>query len=337
MGERAERAIADVAQVRGAVGPALEWARDVGRWAPAPGTGVTRQLWRFFADVAAVDVAAARVMEPHLDALAILQQVPETVDLAAIGADDESTWGVFAAEGPGVQLVAREQGGRWLLDGTKPWCSLAGSLSHALVTARVGESRRLFAVALRAQGVRADAGPWTPRGLRQIVSAPVHFDGVPAVPVGEPGWYLERPGFFWGGIGVAACWLGGAAGVARALTEAAHRREPDQLALAHLGAVDAALAAGRAVIDAAAADVDDPRAADVSWPVLMLRARNTVADVSEQVLEHVAHALGPAPLALDDAHAARVADLQLYLRQHHAERDDAALGRALLEAEALER
>ena len=39
------------------------------------------------------------------------------------------------------------------------------------------------------------------------------------------------------------------------------------------------------------------------------------------------YALGPAPLALDPVHAARVADLTLYLRQHHAERDLAALGR----------
>jgi len=50
------------------------------------------------------------------------------------------------------------------------------------------------------------------------------------------------------------------------------------------------------------------------------------------VLEHVGHATGPAPLALEDDHARRVADLQLYLRQEHAERDEAALGRHLLDA-----
>jgi hypothetical protein len=49
------------------------------------------------------------------------------------------------------------------------------------------------------------------------------------------------------------------------------------------------------------------------------------------VLERVGHALGPAPLARDERHARRVADLQLYLRQHHAERDEAALGRAVLD------
>ncbi|AYG02328.1 acyl-CoA dehydrogenase [Gryllotalpicola protaetiae] len=331
--DRVRGALAGLAQVHGRVDDALRWATDAGRWAPAPGIGRTPELWDFFVEAAALDVAAARVLEPHLDALAILGQAPEPVDLGSIDADATSTWGVFAAEGGGLTLTAREEGDRWRLEGGKPWCSLARVLSHALVTATVaGGARRLFAVSLRAPGVTADEGPWAARGLTQVVSAPVHFDRVEAVPVGGPGWYLERPGFFWGGIGVSACWLGGAVGVARALLSAAQRREPDQVALTHLGAVDALLNTARTALGAAARAVDGP-VAGVDWPVLMLRTRNAVADAAERVVTHLGHALGPAPLALDAEHAARVADLQLYLRQHHAERDEAALGRAILESE----
>ncbi len=50
-----------------------------------------------------------------------------------------------------------------------------------------------------------------------------------------------------------------------------------------------------------------------------------VADAAETVLREVGHALGPAPLAFDEEYARRVADLTLYVRQHHAERDLAAL------------
>ena len=57
------------------------------------------------------------------------------------------------------------------------------------------------------------------------------------------------------------------------------------------------------------------------------RVRAQAARCAEEVLGTVGHALGPGPLALDPVHAARVADLTLYLRQHHAERDLAALGR----------
>jgi hypothetical protein len=48
------------------------------------------------------------------------------------------------------------------------------------------------------------------------------------------------------------------------------------------------------------------------------------------VIVRVGHCLGPAPLAQDERHARRVADLQLYVRQHHAERDEATLGRQVL-------
>ncbi|MWJ20529.1 SAM-dependent methyltransferase, partial [Clavibacter michiganensis subsp. michiganensis] len=62
------------------------------------------------------------------------------------------------------------------------------------------------------------------------------------------------------------------------------------------------------------------------------RVRAVVARAVDDTLTHVAHALGPAPLAQDADHAKRVADLGLYVRQHHAERDDASLGGALAEA-----
>jgi hypothetical protein len=45
------------------------------------------------------------------------------------------------------------------------------------------------------------------------------------------------------------------------------------------------------------------------------------------VLGRVGHALGAGPLGHDGDHARRVADLTVYLRQHHAERDLEQLGR----------
>jgi hypothetical protein len=46
----------------------------------------------------------------------------------------------------------------------------------------------------------------------------------------------------------------------------------------------------------------------------------------DDVLATVGRALGAGPLAHDGAHAQRVADLSVYVRQHHGERDLAALG-----------
>ncbi len=306
---------------------AVELARTWGRQLPLPGRGATTELWEALATVAAADLSVARVMEPHVDALAIL------AESGAPAPSEDTTWGVYAAEGPGARLEAREHGEGWRLDGLKPWCSLAGGLTHALVTAWVDDRRRgLFAVDLGHPGVAPLEGAWHARGLREVRSGPVRFADVPAGAVGEPGWYLQRDGFAWGGMGVAAVWYGGAVGVARRLLQAARARTPDQVALMHLGTVDAALAAARQMLVDAARRVDDGDAGGEAGALLALRLRQVVADAAEQVLTSVDHGLGPGPLSLEPRHAARVADLRLYLRQHHAERDAAALGSRVAEA-----
>ena len=313
-------------QARAAAGDvraALDLARDVGARLPHPGGGSTAYLWSALASVAAADLTVARVLEPHLDAHAILGQAGEEVG--------DGTWGVFAAEGPGEPLRATPSGTSYVLDGRKHWCSLGGELDHALISARVGQERQLFAVDLDHPDVTAVAGTWVARGLTAVDSGPLDLHGVDARAVGAPGWYLERPGFAWGAIGVAAVWFGGAVGVARRMVGASGTREPDQVALMHLGAVDARLHGARAVLRQAATAVD---AGDLAGPAgwrAALCVREVVADACEDVLRRAAHGLGPGPLATDEEHARRVADLELYLRQWHAERDQASLGRQLLD------
>ena len=303
----------------------IELARSWGNQLPLPGRGSTTELWEALATVAASDLSVARAMEPHVDARAIL------AESGAPSPPEDTCWGVFAAEGPGVRLEAGRSGDAWLLDGTKPWCSLGGDLSHALVTAWVDDSARgLFAVDLGHDGVHPLEDVWHARGLRDIRSGPVRFDSVPARPVGEPGWYLRRDGFAWGGMGVAAVWYGGAVGVARRLLRQRGDRTPDQVAHLHVGTVDTALIGARAVLADAARRIDDGDAAGDRGALLALRVRQVVADAVERVLTAADHALGPGPLALEPEHAARVADLRLYVRQHHAERDSAALGERVL-------
>ena len=294
---------------------ALELALDLGHEDLQVGTGSTSTLWSTLATIAALDLGAARVVEPHLDALSILSQVD-----APAGPD--RTWGVFASEAPGTTLEAHESDAGWRLFGIKQWCSLAGRLDSALVTA----SGRLWAVDLHDAGIRVDEGAWRARGLVEIPSGPVGFEGVPAMPVGDAGWYLSRPGFHWGGIGVAACWFGGAVGLARSVFDAAKTR-PSDIVTMHLGAIDEQLGACRVVLAEAAAAVDRNEPSRI----LAKRVRATVARTVEDVLLRTAHALGPAPLALDAAHVKRVADLQLYVRQHHAERDLVSLGSSVLD------
>jgi hypothetical protein len=97
--------------------------------------------------------------------------------------------------------------------------------------------------------------------------------------------------------------------------------------------VGTALTGARAALHAAADAFDaDPR--DETRRVAMT-ARSTRAVVEaavNDVVDRVGRALGAAPLALDGNHARRVADLTLYVRQSHADRDLADLGNRMVEA-----
>ncbi|CAH0295797.1 hypothetical protein SRABI128_04023 [Microbacterium sp. Bi128] len=109
-----------------------------------------------------------------------------------------------------------------------------------------------------------------------------------------------------------------------ALARAARDDRADQLSRVHLGRVDTALWAARAVLVETATVFDTGSSASAG--LRAARARTVVADAVETALTEAAHALGPLPLVADEAHARRVADLQVYVRQHHAARDLAKIG-----------
>jgi hypothetical protein len=120
---------------------------------------------------------------------------------------------------------------------------------------------------------------------------------------------------------------GGAREVGRTLLAAAAEREIGPHALAHLGAVDVALSTAKTVLDVAAGQIDtDPDDRRDGGRRRALRVRAFVETVSTEVMQRVGRALGAGPLCHDEAHSRRVADLTVYLRQHHAERNLAELG-----------
>jgi alkylation response protein AidB-like acyl-CoA dehydrogenase len=290
---------------------------------PLPGSGATARRFQRLADLAAIDVAAGRLAEAHTDAVAILAELD--------GPDVQAghLWGVWAAESRDAVLCARDAGARVVLDGTKTWCSGATLCTHALVTARLDSGeRRLVAVELDQRGVHPLPRSWRNVGMAESDTRSVQFTEAEGVAVGKPGEYLSRPGFWHGAVGVSACWLGGARAVAAPLYSRATDENADAHALAHLGAVDAALAAGQATLMWAAAEIDaDPANRKGAAELVARRTRAAVEIAVDEAIGRTARALGPAPLCQDAQHAKRVADLTIYVRQSHAERDLERLGR----------
>ncbi|MFJ4347698.1 acyl-CoA dehydrogenase [Pseudomonas sp. NPDC089401] len=290
---------------------------------PLPGQGNTLRRWQTLARVAGCDLALAKLYEGHTDALAIL------AECAAVHVVAEGIWGVWAAEPPDARarIVARE-GDQVRLAGRKAWCSGALQIDRALITAWSGDDQpQLVAIELSqpSQGLAIEG--WQAVGMAITASIEVTFADTPGVAIGQPGQYLSRPGFWHGGAGIAACWYGAAEALADYLRAHCRKPRPDAHADAHLGAVDAALYGARAALRECAGWIDRQPDADASFEVRRCRAQ--VEQAVEQVIHHVGRALGATPFCRSSHFARLSADLPVFMRQSHGERDLAVLGQQL--------
>jgi len=285
---------------------------------PLPGGGRTKLRFWLLRTLGAHDLSLARLAEGHADAVAILAE-------AAKFAPKGARLGVWAA-GPPDELIASQDAPGWRLNGRRRWCSGAPSLTHALVRAQAPDGDRLFLVPLDQPGAQVIRNTWPAVGMADSLTFDVAFDGVQVASngaVGEPGFYGSRPGFWIGSIGVAAVWLGGAEAVGSLL---AAKAGEDPHRLAHLGAVIARLFGLDSLFERAERIIDEEEP-DVRCLERLARiVRSEVEAGATEILLRTGRATGADPLCHDAAHARRVADLTVYLRQTHGEADLAALG-----------
>lgn len=291
---------------------------------PLPGTGSTVVRFTTLAAIGATDLSVGRLAEAHADAVAICAEAGR-LDLAT------GLLGVWASDGPSSRVEAAHGPGRWRLSGTKYFCSGTTVVDRALITAHAPDGLRLFAVDLQLPGIAVDTQQWAACAFAETATGTVRFDvelGDQAA-VGGPGFYLARPGFWHGAIGVAACWAGGARSLVDRYRQSYARI--DTHALAHLGAVEAQCWAMAAILHKAADEIDaDPLDSSRAALSRALAVRHMIESGCEDVLTRLGRAAGPRPAVFDPWFAQQSADLAVYLRQCHGERDLEALGHASL-------
>lgn len=305
---------------------------------PLPGHGHTAARWQVFATIAATQgPVATKLFEAHADALAILAEV------AGACPSRDTRWGIWAAEPPDARVRARPapdvdtqtlatragiaHGKPLLLNGRKAWCSGAGGVSHALLTCHGDdEVPVLAAIDMGGPGVTITTDGWHAVGMADTASGDVLLHDCPALQIGGPRAYLERPGFWHGGAGIAACWYGAVLPLAWAVRDTV-RRHGDAHAAAHLGAIDGDLHAAAALVRETAAWIDANPAEDAF--VAAMRLRTAVEATVQRVLHRAGNVLGAGPLCRNARLASLYADLPVFLRQSHAERDLAVLGTAV--------
>jgi hypothetical protein len=273
--------------------------RRAGRLTPP----ATREAeWALVRAVARADGSVGRLFEGHLNAY-------ERLGLDGIDPGDAllGVWG--AAPGPGEGEPAYLDGGR--LYGTKVFCSGAGGLDRALVTAG-GEL-----VYVDLDGAEIDREWYRAGGMRASESHRVTFHAAPVLATLRP--LTTEPYFSGDAIRTAAAGAGSADAAAEA-------------ALAALGSdVDdlRAHAAGRIVVARATIDRWFEHAAFApDLPSISIALRVAVADAGAAILEHAAHACGSRPFATGTALDRARRDFELFVLQHRLDPQIAKLGRA---------
>jgi alkylation response protein AidB-like acyl-CoA dehydrogenase len=278
-------------------------------------------------EVGREDLTLAKLAEAHWDAVAILAEAGRIPVPLAI-------YGVWASEreGEGLELVS--QGGSFSLFGTKRFCTGAGLIDRALVTVRVPEER-LIEIGLRRRGdtIRFDDSGWKTSAFSQTRTATAVFDGISVWTdnlIGDPGWYLRRPGFWHGTCGPAACWAGGGLGL---VDYARQQSREDPHSLAHLGAMQAAVWGMESYLKLAGSQIDQHWDDVCGARARALIVRHLVEQGCTGILQRLPRAYGPYPLAMEERTLRRYHELELYLRQSHAERDLELLGREIRRSE----
>jgi alkylation response protein AidB-like acyl-CoA dehydrogenase len=292
---------------------------------PLPARGQTpRRHARLWA-AGLKDLSLARLAEAHWDAVAILAECGRCAEKGAV-------YGVWASELPGHELRLNISGDTYELSGTKMFCSGAGLVDRALVT--VGSPQPLLVeVDLNCadHSIRYDQSAWTTKAFCATHTGAVTFDSYrvdAAAIIERPNWYLDRPGFWHGACGPAACWAGGADGL---LQYAIANRRQDAHTLAHLAAMHSSVWAMRSCLEAAGREIDAEPDNYGNAHIRALTVRHLIEQHCTDILRRFARAYGPYPLSMDADISQRYQELDLYLRQSHAERDLEQLGRHLRE------
>lgn len=286
---------------------------------PLPGAGHTPERHQALSRWGAIDLSFARIAEAHTDAVAILAECGQIPRHGAL-------YGVWASDAPPSRITCEQLDGEWRIEGIKQFCSGAAFVDAALVTAHHKDGILLFDLPIKDSRVLLQPSSWASPAFADTATTAVKFDGLVISDhnrLGEAGWYLNRPGFWHGSVGPAACWAGGA----QSLIDAAaslNRRDPHSRA--HVGALQATAWGLHAILSQAGREIDaDPQDYSETARTRGLKVRHLVERACTEVLDRSARATGPHLLAYN-AHIVRQHQaLALYIRQCHGERDLAGI------------
>lgn len=278
-------------------------------------------LVRSFEALGRVDLALGRLVEGHADAVRILEQ-------AGVPAR-EGVYGVWASRSAGTGVAAARTDDGWRLTGQSRFSSGIDLVDRALLPGWLEDGKHLL-FDVSAGDVVPDRDSWHTTAMDASRSFTVQVDLAcdERDVVGPIGFYLDRPGFPVGGLGVAAVWAGGAASVLDQVVEGLSPFTPTAHQLRRVGVMEQAVWAACTAVEDTAVRIASRSVEDVVREAGC--ARTAVVTACEQVVDEAGRVVGPGGLSGNARLARTLADLVVYVRQHHLDLTWEALGRHAL-------
>jgi hypothetical protein len=292
---------------------------------PMPMTGKTSERLKNIFETGREDLSLAKICEAHWDALGILHESKRTLS-------PHHLYGVWASEIPGNSLQIVSLDNKLSVNGTKMFATGAGIIDSTIVTAEFNGENVMIELNFkdREQYFKIVNDKWFTKAFSDTNTSTVIFQNFPiksSAIFGSNNWYVKRKGFWMGALGPAACWGGGAAGL---LDYAMTCKRRDPHTVAHLAAISANIFAIESVLDICGKTIDEGLLSENELQILALKTRHIVELNCTDVLRRFARAYGPYPIACIENVCTRYQELDLYLRQNHAERDLESLGKVIL-------
>ncbi len=265
------------------------------------------------------NLALGRLLEAHVNALRLIVRYgdPALHEQAARDTGDGHLFGLWVTDPPGNGLRLLPGG---VLDGNKQFCSGAGHVTRAVVTAEDAVGRTRLAYATLGEGVAASPLPGGLAGMRAAATGQMRFRQARATPFGAPGDYLREPDFSCGAWRTSAVTLGGLQALAEELRRqlVARGRQDDPHQQARVGDSLIAVETARLWMAAAAARAESPQA-DAAAVAYVGLARLAVERACLDTMELAQRSLGVAALLRSNPVERLCRDLATYLRQPAAD------------------
>jgi alkylation response protein AidB-like acyl-CoA dehydrogenase len=280
---------------------------------PVAGSGTADELAALLVLAGKGNLAVGRILEAHINALHLIARYGKRPD-------DGRLYALWVTDPPVNGLRMRRRGNVIALSGGKQFCSGAGHVSGALVTAQDedGTTRMLVLPLGIGEVVRPLPSPLA--GMRAAVTGAVDFTGCEVAAgalLGGPAAYLREPDFSAGAWRGSAVALGGLIALidhgVTALRDSGRIRSPH--AEARVGQAMIARETSRLWVSAAARAAEDP-AADILYRTSTVGlARIAVETACLDAMQLIQRSLGLSSFRQGTPIERICRDLSTYLRQ----------------------